>query len=200
MKKLLIIFVKNPETGKVKSRLANSIGDEKARSVYKKLLLKTKDVVKGLDIDKQVCYAEFIDLDDIWENDAFDKTLQCHGDLGERMKNAFQNAFSNSYSKVCLIGSDIMELNEDILTDAFELLEKSDLVIGPSLDGGYYLIGMKSPKENLFENISWSSSSVLEETIATSVDLTLAYSLLPVLNDIDVIDDIKEEDKGYLLS
>lgn len=200
MKKLLIIFVKNPETGKVKSRLANSIGDEKARSVYKKLLLKTKDVVKGLDIDKQVCYAEFIDLDDIWENDAFDKTLQCHGDLGERMKNAFQNAFSNSYSKVCLIGSDIMELNEDILTDAFELLEKSDLVIGPSLDGGYYLIGMKSPKENLFENISWSSSSVLEETIATAVDLKLAYSLLPVLNDIDVIDDIKEEDKSYLLS
>lgn len=200
MKKLLIIFVKNPETGKVKSRLANSIGDEKARSVYKKLLLKTKDVVKGLDIDKQVCYAEFIDLDDIWENDAFDKTLQCHGDLGERMKNAFQNAFSNSYSKVCLIGSDVMELNEDILTDAFELLEKSDLVIGPSLDGGYYLIGMKSPKENLFENISWSSSSVLEETIATAVDLKLAYSLLPVLNDIDVIDDIKEEDKSYLLS
>lgn len=200
MKQLLIIFVKNPEIGKVKSRLAKSIGEDRARSVYKKLLLKTKDAVEGLDINKQVCYAEFIDLDDIWENDAYDKKLQFQGDLGERMKNAFQIAFSSTYSNVCLIGSDIMDLNKDILNEAFKSLEKNDLVIGPSLDGGYYLIGMRSPQEQLFSNISWSNSSVLEETIATAVKLKLTYSLLPLLNDIDVIDDIKEDDKGYLLS
>lgn len=76
--------------------------------------------------------------------------IQCNGFPSKRLRSSFQEAFSNSYSKVCLIGSDIMELNEDILREAFELLGKSDLVIGPSLDGGYYLIGMKSPQKKTF--------------------------------------------------
>jgi len=200
MKKLLIIFVKNPELGKVKSRLAKSIGEKKALSVYKKLLERTKEVLMEIEIDKRVCYSEIIDQEDLWENSNFQKSLQKGDDLGVRMHNAIDAAFKDLYGKICLIGSDIMDLSDEIIKNAFNLLDDHDIVLGPSFDGGYYLIGMKSPAKELFLNKKWSTGVVLEEAIDEIKKLKLTYAFLPTLNDIDEIEDINDKDRNYLLS
>ena len=200
MEKLLIIFVKNPKIGKVKSRLAKSIGDRKALSVYKKLLRRTKEHVIDLEIDKRVCYSEMIDQEDLWENSKFQKSLQQGDDLGVRMYNAIKDASKDPYHKICLIGSDIMELTDEIIIRAFSLLDEHDIVLGPSFDGGYYLIGMKSPVKELFLNKKWSTEVVLAETVNKIKKLKLTYALLPTLNDIDEIEDLSDSDRDYLLS
>lgn len=199
MKNLLIIFVKNPELGKVKSRLAKSIGDVNALWVYKKLLKITKKIVIDLEFDKRVCYSDRIEREDLWNNDIFQKTLQKGDDLGLRMYNAIQDASIDSYQKTCLVGSDTIELTHKIMVKAFRFLDDHDIVLGPSFDGGYYLIGMKSPTKALFENIRWSTEVVLAETIDTIRKLKLTYALLPTLNDIDKIEDINERHKNFLL-
>lgn len=200
MKKLLIIFVKNPELGKVKSRLAKSIGDKKALSVYKKLLKRTKEVLMNIEIDKRVCYSEMIDEEDLWENSNFQKSLQKGDDLGVRMYNAIDAASDDGYEKICLIGSDLMDLSDEIILKAFNLLDDYDIVLGPSFDGGYYLIGMKSPVKELFLNKKWSTGSVLAEAIHEIKQMKMTYDFLPTLNDIDEIEDINDGNKNYLLS
>lgn len=200
MKNLLIIFVKNPKIGKVKSRLANSIGEEKALSVYKKLLLKTNEVVIDLNLDKCVYYSESIDQEDLWENSIFLKAKQKGENLGVRMRNAFNEAFENSYDKICLIGSDIMELTDEIIVQAFDHLDTHDIVLGPSIDGGYYLIGMKSPVSYVFENKKWGTGEVLKATLDDINKMLLKYFLLPILNDIDEIEDINDSNREYLFS
>ncbi len=199
-KEVLIIFVKNPILGKVKSRLAQSIGAPKALSVYMKLQERLNREIKDLKMGKQVCYSDDVEGDDIWDNDAYIKTVQKGDDLGQRMHYAIQDALQGSHSKVCLIGSDIYDLTKGIILNAFKLLDNHDLVIGPSQDGGYYLIGMKSANLELFQNKKWSSSEVLSDTINDIKRLNLSYALLTELNDIDVIDDIKGKARDYLLS
>lgn len=200
MENLLIIFVKNPVIGKVKSRLAKSIGDKKALSVYIKLLTNTKKIVKDLDMDKRVCYSDTIDKEDLWGSSNFQKSLQKGNDLGLRMYHAIDDASKESYDKICLIGSDIMELTDEIIIKAFNRLDDFDIVLGPSFDGGYYLIGMNSPVRELFLNKKWSTGVVLEEAVNEIKKLKLTYSFLPTLNDIDEIEDINESNKDYLLS
>ncbi len=200
MQNLLIIFVKNPELGKVKSRLAKSIGNEMALSVYKKLLNHTRNVVVDLKMDKCVYYSDYIDYDDLWEVDNFQKSLQRGKDLGERMHQAVVRAFSEGYSKVCIIGSDLLELKQEIVEEAFQKLHGNDVVLGPAQDGGYYLIAINRPQSTLFENKTWGTKTVLAETLADIKERRLSFSMLKLLNDIDEIEDIKETDRGYLLS
>lgn len=199
MKNLLIVFVKPPLKGAVKTRLAKSIGKSAALAVYKKLLLHTKQNVLKCAADKCVAYDGKIEYSDLWKNHIFQKITQQGHDLGEKMYNAFKDRFGLSYEHICLIGSDIYELNPNILNQAFKHLEDHDLVIGPASDGGYYLIGMNKPHELLFKNIVWSTDGVLSKTIEQAQRAGLTYSLLPVLNDIDELEDIKPEDRDYLL-
>lgn len=200
MKSLLIIFTKNTIIGKVKTRLAKSIGEEKALSVYKKLLSKTKDSVVNLAVEKRVCYSEKLELNDLWENDTFQKSIQKGDDLGKRMYNAINSASLDGYEKICLIGTDIFDLTGQVIEHAFDSLESYDIVLGPSIDGGYYLIGMKSPVKKVFENKKWSTNTVLEDTIADVNKLDLTYALLPELNDVDEINDITKDNQDYLYS
>jgi rSAM/selenodomain-associated transferase 1 len=200
MKNLLIIFVKNPELGKVKSRLAKSIGNKKALSVYKKLLKRTKEITIELPMDKCVYYSDVVEQDDLWENHIFQKKLQKGNDLGERMYNAFKEASNDSYHKICLIGSDLMELTNEIVMQAFRLLDNRKIVLGPSFDGGYYLIAMKAPVKELFLNKKWSTKEVFSDAIHEITTLNLDYATLPKLNDIDDVWDIKDGDRDYLFS
>jgi len=200
MDSLLIIFVKNPEIGKVKSRLAKIIGAEKALFVYKKLLIKTKEIVANISVEKLVCYSDKISAGDLWENSSFQKTLQRGDDLGDKMYNAFHDAVEQSYRKICLIGSDNMEITADIIKEAFHQLDDQDIVLGPAIDGGYYLIAMKFPYREIFKNKEWGSDSVLKNTIDDIQKLNLKYSLLPELNDIDVFEDINEKDRDFLFN
>ncbi|WP_257667671.1 TIGR04282 family arsenosugar biosynthesis glycosyltransferase [Parapedobacter tibetensis] len=181
---MLMIFAKNLIHGKVKTRLAASIGPSAAFEVYKELLQFTTEIARKTTVDKIIFYSEQIPPNDGWSDD-FAKAIQQGADLGERMKNAFKAVFQQGYTKAVIIGTDCPMITEAIIVDAFDRLEKNDVVIGPAHDGGYYLLGLKALHEALFDHIQWSTSVVLDETIVSCINNNLSYSLLPVLHDID---------------
>lgn len=188
---VLIIFVKNLLQGKVKTRLAASIGHERAFTVYEQLLQYSNSICDLLPVDKIVFYSEFIDVNDLWNNERFEKQIQSGNDLGERMENAFAFAFQKKHKKAVIIGSDCSELTTGIIMNAFEYLNNTEVVIGPAKDGGYYLLGMNSMHYLLFNSITWSTGTVLNETLAIVNKLGLSYCLLPMLNDIDEEKDLR---------
>ena len=188
---LIIVFVRSPELGKVKTRLARSIGDQSALNIYKILLKHTAAVLRDLSFDKVVYFSEKIDNNDFWENSLFEKKLQKGVDLGERMHHAFDTAFNKGYKKVLIIGSDLFDLTSSLITSAFEALETYDISIGPSLDGGYYLLGMKKLQPEVFKNKKWGTDSVLENTLQDLKKQKI--KLLKALNDIDTLEDLQQQ-------
>ncbi|MEM6522985.1 MAG: TIGR04282 family arsenosugar biosynthesis glycosyltransferase [Bacteroidota bacterium] len=193
MSELLIVFCKNPEPGKVKTRLAKDIGYEKAFHVYEKLMEHTQRVAEINGRDYAIYYSDYINKDDIWNN-AVHKVLQTGSNMGERMSNAMADGLSKGYRSVVLVGADIYDLTSDIIDYGFQKLTRSDVVIGPAKDGGYYLIGLKSEQREIFNIEKWSVSSVLKDTLNLVNTLGLSYQLLDELNDIDDLDDLKETD------
>ena len=192
----LIIFVKNPVLGKVKTRLAAGIGEKKALEVYLHLLEITKNVALKSDCTRNVFYSDEIENDG-WDKDSFNKFEQEGDSLGDRMNNAFEQVFALGAKKAVIIGSDCPELSADIIEKAFEILNEKDVVIGPAKDGGYYLIGMKKLYPVLFEGKKWSTASVLQETINDIIEKDLSYSLLPELSDLDNLDDLKHSQLNF---
>lgn len=189
-KDLLLIFTRNPELGKCKTRLAETVGDETALDIYKFLLRHTASITENLNVAKQVWYSEEIWEDDIWDDAFYDKRLQKGRNLGVRMANAFQEGFASGYERIIIIGSDMFDLNQNDLENAFAQLKENDFVIGPAKDGGYYLMGMKTFKSDLFLNKPWGSETVLEDTLKNLKDEKPA--ILEQRNDIDVYEDIKD--------
>lgn len=190
-KNALIIFTRNPELGKVKTRLAKSVGDESALKIYKFLLEHTVAITKNLKVDKYVFYSENIHREDCWNPEIYRKKLQQGTDLGLRMENAFAELFGMGYKKVVIVGSDIYELSQADIELAFNILETAEIVLGPALDGGYYLLGMKKLHPKLFRNKNWGTASVLEDTLR---DVNTAnYVLLSEKKDVDYFEDIKDE-------
>ncbi|MFP8490098.1 TIGR04282 family arsenosugar biosynthesis glycosyltransferase [Gracilimonas sp. Q87] len=198
-KEKLIIFVKNEEAGKVKSRLAKSIGNIEALRVYQKLLRYTYSETVSLKMNKEIWYSSYVELNDIWENDRFTKKLQKGDDLGQRMEYAFKTAFENGAEKAVIIGSDNAEITAKIIEDAFLSLNKKEFVIGPAKDGGYYLLGMNKFYPKVFKKVKWSTEEVFESTIGTIEQLGESIALLKTLNDVDIIEDWIEA-KGILLN
>jgi len=187
--KALIIFTRNPELGKCKTRLAKSIGDQSALDVYKYLLQHTATVSKQVNADRFVFYSEAIQHNDIWDETHFNKKLQTGNNLGERMQNAFQELFNSGYKKILIIGSDLLDLNAKIISEAFQNLGENDVVIGPAKDGGYYLLGIKKPHKTVFDIKDWGTETVYEQTLSKLSD-NKVY-VLEVLNDIDYVEDLK---------
>ena len=185
-KNLLMVFMKNPVKGKVKTRLAATVGDDKALEIYKILLQQTATVVGEIQIcDKAIFYADFIDKNDLWSKGEKQKYVQSGVDLGERMKNAFDVAFRMGYDKAIIIGTDCYDLNAEIIEEGFEKLNANDVVIGPAMDGGYYLIGMSCLHIELFERISWSTETVLADTLRILKQAQLIHHVLPIRTDVD---------------
>jgi rSAM/selenodomain-associated transferase 1 len=182
---ILMVFIKNPVLGKVKTRLAKSIGDEKALHVYHLLLDHTQKTVRRINTDKAVYYSDYINEDDIWKNAEFQKFVQLGDNLGKRMSKAFLESFKMGYKKVVIIGGDCFELNEKIINDAFKILEENEVALGPAKDGGYYLLGMRNYYGQLFENKTWSTQTVLLDTLLDLSNLNLSFKLLPTLSDVD---------------
>ncbi|HET6243146.1 MAG: TIGR04282 family arsenosugar biosynthesis glycosyltransferase [Bacteroidetes bacterium] len=189
--KLLMVFVKNPQRGKVKTRLATTMGDEKALEIYRVLLDHTLTISKRVNCDKAIFYSDYIDDGDMWGKAKFSQFVQEGNELGERMLNAFKQAFLKQYKSVVIIGSDCLDLNEHIITDAFDVLKKNEIVIGPAKDGGYYLLGMRTLYKELFMNKQWSTENVLLDTLLDITKLNVSMKLLPTLSDIDEEKDLK---------
>ena len=192
-KSLLIIFYRNPKIGAVKTRLAATVGNQKALDIYRKLSLHTRAITENLKVDKIIFYSDAIDLMDIWSNATYLKAMQAGEDLGEKMKQAIVAAFETGYTSICIIGTDCVDLTGEIIHEAFEELESVDAVIGPASDGGYYLLGMNKPYVEVFNNKHWSTDTVLQQTIDDFESLNLLYVKLEVLTDIDTEDDLPEE-------
>lgn len=195
---LLITFTRNPELGKVKSRLAKGIGEKAALEVYIKLLEHTERVLQKINTDKCVWYSVSVRQNDIWHDDSYQKKAQFGNDLGERMLHAFQDAFQNNYQKVIIIGSDLYDLQPKHIEEAIEALDTNDVVIGPAQDGGYYLLGMKTLHKKAFAPKNWGTETVLSDTLNDLDDQKIL--LLETLNDIDHAEDLVpyEAFKKYL--
>lgn len=189
-KSLLIIFYRNPELGKVKTRLAAAIGDAKAYSIYLLLSEHTRTVVDDLPHQKALYYSDYVDVDDAWSNNSYQKLLQSGGDLGEKMENAFKTGFNSGYKSICIIGTDCLDLNARIVSEAFRKLLTHDVVIGPAVDGGYYLLGLNHLHSALFKNKGWGGHTVLTETLHDIKLLGLTFFQLELLNDIDRAEDL----------
>ena len=184
-KALLIVFIKNPELGKVKTRLAATIGQQGALDIYRMLLQKTRESIENLPFVKIIYYSGYIDNQDLWDNKIFNKALQAKGDLGEKMFDAFRSGFKEGYKSIGIIGSDCPDVSEKILLEAFAKLKVNDLVIGPAKDGGYYFLGMNRLHKPLFFEKSWSTDRLLQETLREAKRLKLKTCMLEALNDID---------------
>jgi uncharacterized protein len=178
--------------GRVKTRIAASVGDEQALGIYGKLLDITRENVQGLDCVKYLFYSDFIDEYDQWLSESFLKYCQEGEDLGVRMKNAFKTVFDVPFPiemKVVISGSDCPELDKIVIDMAFKSLDEHDFVLGPTFDGGYYLLGMKKFNAEIFNHIPWSTEQVLSSTLNSLDYQGLSYYLLPLLNDIDTHSD-----------
>lgn len=193
MKKALIIFVRKPEKGKVKTRLAATVGPDAALYIYEKLLAHTATVAKGTAADGFVFYTGEPEQNDVWQDGAFAKRQQAAADLGGRMKAAFADVFSEGYQQAVIIGSDCPQLSVEHVQAAFGALQNLDVVIGPASDGGYYLLGMKRLHSALFEEITWSTETVYRRTLDIISKSKLSFALLPVLTDVDEEKDLPEE-------
>ena len=188
-KNLLLVFTRNPELGKVKTRLAKTVGDKTALEVYTFLLERTRDIAAKVTADKAVYYSVKIRENDIWDATIFQKYLQVGEDLGIRMLHAFKNGFETGYEKVLIIGSDLYDLTAETIENAFIALENNEVVIGPAEDGGYYLLGMNSLEEKVFKNKDWGTETVRKDTLEDLKDKKVF--LLGELNDVDVFEDIE---------
>jgi rSAM/selenodomain-associated transferase 1 len=186
-KEVVLVFQKNEVLGKVKTRLAAGVGEEQALEIYRQLLDKTHLALRDISVSITTYFSEFIPDNPI--HSAENKLVQVGQDLGERMKNAFAENFDLGIEKVVLIGTDCPSLEAIHLSHAFEALDQSDLVLGPARDGGYYLIGMKRRADFLFEGITWSTELVLSQTLSLAAEQGLQTSLMPVLEDIDTLED-----------
>jgi len=191
-KTLILIFTRNPELGKCKTRLAKTVGNENALIIYKMLLEHTEKVVRQVQVDKAVYYSVKIRENDLWDATIYQKHQQNGADLGIRMQNAFKKSFEVGYEKVLIVGSDLYDLKPKHITGAIKKLESNDVVIGPALDGGYYLLGMKKLHSHIFENKQWGTETVRADTLADLQNKKVTQ--LETLNDIDVFEDVKKYD------
>ncbi len=189
IKNVVIVFIRNPELGKVKTRLAKVIGQEAALNIYIQLLEHTEQVLSSLTCDIAVYYSNQIEQNDIWNKPSYKKHLQIGEDLGERMCNAFAEQFNLKYQKVVIVGSDLFDLKPNHITEAFEALEQNDVVIGPAKDGGYYLLGMKQLIPEVFQNKNWGTETIFNDTLKDLKSYTI--KILETLNDIDTFEDLE---------
>ena len=194
----LVLFAKYPEPGKVKTRLAQTIGDQDAAKIYRYFV---KHIIEKHRVNQynyklltavypedklQTFRQEFPRL-----NEYFPQAL--HGHLGKKLSSAFNFLFNRkNYTKVIIIGTDSPALPNDYIPQALIALEKKDVVLGPATDGGYYLIGLKADQPELFQNIRWSSEHTLADTLAVIKRMRLEYQLLPIHYDVDTIFDLQK--------
>jgi rSAM/selenodomain-associated transferase 1 len=199
LKRLVVVFLKLPAPGRVKTRLAAGVGDREAAMIYSELVRRT---LVALPDDGSCVWLFAEPADRLSEIEAWIRSLgmfpwqsratmigQPDGDLGDRLGTAFDRAFDESFDQVVAVGTDCPQLTRAHFAQAWEKLAGTDVVIGPAMDGGYYLIGLRCRAAGLFRGIPWSSPETLEATRRAAAASGLTVSLLDTLRDVDSIDD-----------
>jgi len=194
-KTAIIIFIKNPDLGRVKKRLAKTLGDEKALDIYKEMLEHTQAITKALSVDKYLFYDRVKDMRDSWPNDIYNKELQTSPYMSTRISNAFKKIFAKGYEHVVIIGSDCLELDERMIRLAFRQLEHFDTVVGPTRDGGFYLFGMNVFNSELFKVHSWGTPALASDIIKVIHNLRRSCFMLSELSGVVTADDLNDNIK-----
>ncbi|PJZ53473.1 TIGR04282 family arsenosugar biosynthesis glycosyltransferase [Leptospira adleri] len=187
----LILFLRNPVIGRVKTRLAKTLGDRTALSLYVQLLEITRKQIQNLNIPVRLYFDSIPDFELSDWGKQTSIHLQTGEDLGERMRNAFLETFQIGFKKAVIIGSDCPDLEAKHIREAFSALELRDAAIGPAKDGGYYLLALKSVYPEIFKDIPWSSEKVFAMTLEKLQLARKDVWILPLLNDIDVEADVR---------
>ena len=189
-KEQLIIFLKAPRPGTVKTRLAQTAGAEKACAIYREMVGTVLDRLRPIR-DAQLCFAPDEAGPEIapWLREDWTARPQGGGDLGARLQRAFESAFASGAERVVIVGSDCPAVKAADIRTAWKELKSHDLVVGPAVDGGYWLIGLRAPQPELFREIAWSSEQVLGQTLQRARTLGLRIQLLRILTDIDTEED-----------
>jgi rSAM/selenodomain-associated transferase 1 len=197
-KNAIIIFIKNPDLGGVKKRLAKSVGDDKALEVYKQMLQHAQLITRSLSTDKFLFYNRHIDTNDAWPNTIYQKKKQQGADMPARIDNAFKQIFKLGYGQVVIIGSDCLELDERIIRLAFRQLEHFDTVLGPTKDGGFYLLGMNNYYLEVINVTGWSTPQLTPQILTTIQHLKKTCFLLSELAGITTVEDLNENLKALV--
>ena len=195
-KRCILFYVKYPEHGRVKRRLAVHFGEELATELYKNFVSDSLTTLSKCETPLKVCYypPHSEELFIAWIGTHYACLPQRGSDLGERMKNSFSDAWCQGYQQVIITGSDIPDLPQSFIQEAFSMLCTNDVVIGPAYDGGYYLIGFRRETflPEVFDQIQWGTEAVYMETIDRLKMRGLSIGTLPRWNDIDTPDDLKD--------
>lgn len=198
MKKAIIIFQKNAELGKVKTRLAEGVGDQAALAIYTLLVDYTHEVLAGTEATKFLFYSNYIPEEDAEFGDDYKFELQSSGDLGKKMCEAFAHVFKNDYDQVLVIGTDCAELSVALIAEAFQSLTNHQVVLGPATDGGYYLLGMREFIPGVFDHIPWSTDQVAGLTKEYLLQNDISFKLLKTLSDVDHQEDWEKVKSKFL--
>lgn len=192
MKEAIIIFTRVPIPGKTKTRLHGFLTENQCAEIHKNFLKDIKYTCENLKKDIFVFYTPEDKnniLKSIFDNKYKYKTQEGN-DLGEKMYNAIDFVLKQKYKSCILIGTDIPYLKEEDLKKAFKILKDKDIVLGPTMDKGYYLVGMKKASKEVFENIEYGHGNVLDNTIESVKNANLTYGLTNMNIDIDERSDI----------
>lgn len=187
------MFVRAPEAGRVKTRLAASIGADAALRVYRRLAehtLREALAVEGAEVRVHFTPGDAEAAVHAWLGDGPALLPQADGNLGERMRDAFDRAFADGHGRVVIIGSDLPEMRADLLRRAITLLDIHEAVVGPARDGGYYLLGLTGLVEGVFDGIAWSTPGVFEATLDRLATVGITPALLETLTDVDEVGDL----------
>lgn len=196
VKSCILLFTKFPQKGLVKSRISIHLDETTTLTLYKSFVSDTLQLVNQLNYNKIICYTPTNSLQDFksWLGSQYHYLPQKGVNLGQRISNSFQYAFTHNYQYVIALGTDSPDLPAHYIHEGFYHLAMGNVVIGPSTDGGYYLIGLN--KENffprLFENIPWSTQNVFHQTLEIVKDEKLKSHVLPTWYDIDTLKDLYE--------
>ncbi len=194
---MLLIFVKYPEPGKVKTRLAENIGSENAATLYREM---AESII--YELSKPTDFKKIIFFDPPQRKDDMIRWLKFGGfsfmpqegkSLGERMSNAFNHAFSiGAAKKAVIVGTDCPQITMQTIAKAFDKLETSEAVLGPSYDGGYYLLGLRRLMPDVFHDIDWSTNLVFDQTMKKLRNSGIRPECLEMLRDVDTVEDLSE--------
>lgn len=182
----LIIFIKAPRRGEVKTRLARDIGDEAACEAYCTLVDTLLNQLAELpEVELRVTPDDASAEIKPWLRSNWQLRPQGQGSLGERLQTAFTDSFNRGAERVVIIGSDCPFITADDIHDAWTALHDSEVVIGPACDGGYWLIGLRQLQPTLFDGIAWSTETVFRETLQRAEAARLRVQVLRELSDVD---------------
>lgn len=190
---VLMVFIKYPEPGKVKTRLAEMLGTEAAARLYRFM---AEDIIQRLKGCEQYSTIIFFDPPDKashirnWLGDDQHYIQQSGQDLGKKLSNAFRAIFDSGARRAVVIGTDCLGITQDTVTKTLQYLNERDVVIGPAEDGGYYLLGLSSHTPEIFDSIDWSTNKVFHQTVEKAKQLNLSYTVLEPLKDVDEPSDL----------